>query len=102
MQTLGNISACSAASDRALLLASDSSSSSQVSGQAGDTTHELTMIAGAYGAFCHKVRDCAASCGQGIRDPRIAAINNNSGAQIRSRTRVVVIGDAVVVACDCD
>ncbi len=70
----------------------------QVIGYVGDTTNELAMIPGAPGAFCNEVRDCAAALEQGIGDPRIAAINNKGGTQIRIGTIIRIVRHAVPIA----
>jgi hypothetical protein len=63
----------------------------------GDTAHELAMIAGALGACCNEVRDRAAAGEHGIGDPRIAAINDNGGTQMRIETVVFIVRDTITV-----
>jgi hypothetical protein len=59
--TLGNIGLCGTALDRAFLLTSNGAGFLQVIGHVGDTTRELAMVAGAFGAFHNKIRDGAAA-----------------------------------------
>ena len=87
--TLGNISLCGTALDRTLLLTSNGAGLLQVIGHVGNTTHELAMIAGALGACRNQIRDGAAIGEQGIGNPRITAINNNGGTQIRIGTIIL-------------
>ena len=83
--------------DRALLLASDDSGFLQVIGQAGDTTHELTMVAGARGTFCNEVSDGAAGCEHGIGHASITAINDDGGAYIGIGALILIVRHAIPV-----
>ena len=98
LETLGNVSLCGTALDRALLLTSDGAGFLQVIGHVGDTTHELAMVAGALGACRNEVRDRAATGEQGIGDPRIAAINDNGGAQIGIGALILIIRYVIPIA----
>src|SRR6185436_4843937 len=95
--SLGNVSLRGTALDRTLLPARDDSGVPQVVGQVGDTTDELAMVGGVYGAFRGEVRDRAATWRHGVGDPRIATTNGNGGAQIGVRTAVFGVGHPVAV-----
>jgi hypothetical protein len=79
---LGNVRLCGAALDCALLLVSDDPRLFQVIGEERGTTHELAMVPGVLGTCPNEVRDRAAAGEQDIGHLRIAAINDNGGAQI--------------------
>ena len=93
---LRNVSLCGTSLDRALLLTGNGAGFLQVIGHVGDTTHEVAM-AGTLGACHDKIRDSAAFGQPGIGDPRIAAIDDNTGAQIGIGTIIVVIRNAIAV-----
>jgi hypothetical protein len=73
---------CGAALDCALLLVSDDPRFFQVIGEERGTAHELAMVPGVLGTYPNEVRDRAAAGEQDIGHLRIAAINDNGGAQI--------------------
>jgi hypothetical protein len=91
LETLGNISLCDTALDRALLLTSDGSGLLQVISHAGDTTYELAMIAGAFGACRNEVRDCAATWEYCVGHSGITAINDGRRADNRIGAVVVCV-----------
>jgi hypothetical protein len=94
---LGNISLCGTALDRALLLTSNASGFLQVIGQVGDTTHELAMLASAFGACRNKISDRASAREHGVGDLAIAAVDDHRGTQSGIGALILIVRHAITV-----
>ena len=90
----------SAALDSTLLLTGDSLAALQTVRLAGDTAYILTVVFGVHSALCDHIGDGTACLKQSVRNSGVAAIDNDSGAQIGSRALVDLVGYAITLRVD--